>query len=99
MVLKQEVELVAVTKEGEIFEQIWSIYTKSFPQEEQREKKQHIEFLGKKTYRLYAFSQNGEVIGFLSCWFLSDDYFFIAHFAIHPDKRARYKKKKKKIKS
>eukprot|EP01080_Neovahlkampfia_damariscottae_P008001 gene8001-12466_t len=88
MVKQQEVEMVTVTKEGEIFEDIWNIYTRSFPKEEQREKKQHIEFLGMKDYKLFGFSQNGKVIGFLSCWFLSDEYFFIAHFAIHPECRA-----------
>jgi GNAT superfamily N-acetyltransferase len=74
---------------GQDFDEVWYIYTHSFPKEEQRDLKTQLEFFKDPNYSLYGFKNSDDVtVGFLTTWKLSENYLLIAYFAIHPDYRA-----------
>jgi tRNA 2-selenouridine synthase SelU len=74
-----------IHEEGKDFDDVWKIYILSFPKEEQRTREAQIEFFKDPNYSIYGFKNTDKLtVGFMTTWMLTDQYLFIAYFAIHP---------------
>jgi hypothetical protein len=74
-----------ITEEGQDFDDVWKIYTLSFPKEEQRTREAQINFFKNPNYSFYGFKNTDKLtVGFMTTWMLTEQYLFIAYFAIHP---------------
>lgn len=71
-----------------LYEAISALYARSFPIFEQRTSDQQAYAFAHSQYRLIAYSDQGELIGFISYWEF-EDYLYIEHFAINTDIRGR----------
>lgn len=72
----------------EMFEKVYPILTKSFPETELRTKEDQFALLQNERYQLYAVVDGEkELSGVIAVWKLPDDLLYVDHFAILPDKR------------
>ncbi len=70
------------------FEKVYPILEEAFPVTELRVKEKQYALLDDALYRLYAVcDQEGSISGVLAVWELADDFLYIEHFAILPEKR------------
>lgn len=66
---------------------IENLYIESFPLSERRPIEKMLDFYeNKKYFDIYIVVEDGEYIGFLTYWYLTD-HIFIEHFAIAPEYR------------
>lgn len=68
------------------FNEAFTIYESSFPQEERRGREQQVALLQDNRYNFELIVQGDRCIG-IFLWWLIGDYRYIEHFAIHPDVR------------
>ena len=72
----------------EAFEQVYPILAEAFPVTELRTKEKQMALLKKEAYRLFAvLDDQKEVCGVIAAWELADDFLYMEHFAILPQKR------------
>lgn len=72
----------------EEFEMVYPILQEAFPITEVREKQAQQALLEKSAYRLYQIKdEKDEVAGVLAIWELAEDFVYVEHFAICPEKR------------
>ncbi len=72
----------------EEFEMVYPILQEAFPQTEVREKQAQQALLQKAAYRLYQIKDDKDAVaGVLAIWELAEDFVYIEHFAICPEKR------------
>ena len=69
------------------FDLVYEIMEKSFPSDEIRPCNEQKELFDETRYSVYAeYVSDGEIDGFIAAWEF-DDFVFIEHFAVSPDKR------------
>lgn len=71
-----------------LFESVWRTYECSFPEFEKRIKNDQIRVLEDGRYKVYAITDEGCYVGFITIWDF-DKYCFIEHFAIDPEDRGK----------
>lgn len=70
------------------FERVFPILQEAFPVTELRTKQKQKELLQDPLYRLYAIqNETLEDVGVLAFWELGQDWIYMEHFAISPEKR------------
>lgn len=70
------------------FELVYPILEEAFPVTELRVKQAQQDLLQKELYRLYQIvDDKQELAGVIAAWELADDFVYIEHFAICPEKR------------
>lgn len=70
------------------FEMVYPILEEAFPVTELRIKQAQQDLLQKELYRLYQIKdEKQEIAGVIAAWELADDFVYIEHFAICPEKR------------
>lgn len=73
---------------SDAFERVFPILQEAFPVTELRTKQKQIELLQDPLYRLYAIqNETSEDVGVLACWEMEQNWIYIEHFAIVPEKR------------
>lgn len=70
------------------YEAARALYGKSFPRHEQREAASQAAILAHPAYRFNLIYDGDEFVGLLLCW-ETDDFIYVEHFCIEPDKRGR----------
>ena len=68
------------------YETARALYGKSFPRHEQREAASQAAILAHPAYRFDLIYDGDEFVGLLLCW-ETDDFIYVEHFCIEPDKR------------
>lgn len=71
-----------------LYQKFINLYKVSFPIFEQRTEKQQDKAFKNNKYKLLAFSEGVNLIGFISYWEFAD-YLYIEHFAINTDIRRK----------
>lgn len=69
------------------FLSFWEIYESSFPLCERRSQEDQIRIFALNYYRLEAWVENNNLLGFIGWWDLKDTR-YVEHYAIHPDCRS-----------
>ncbi len=69
------------------FLSLWKIYEFSFPLSERRSLDDQIRIFSNETYRLEAWIENEQVVGFIG-WWICDGLRFVEHYAIAPEHRS-----------
>lgn len=67
--------------------QAWELIEKSFPPEERRPLKQHIEALADPAFHAEIVTDNNQFIGVVCYWLYDNVYFFGEHLATNPELR------------
>ncbi len=65
-----------------------SIYSVSFPLHEQRSEEQQLMAFKDSRYFLCGVSEDEKLIAFIAYWEF-EDYIYIEHFAVHPERRGK----------
>lgn len=82
-------EIITVnSKSHPLFESVWRTYECSFPEFEKRTKRDQIKVLEDNRYKVYAISDEGNYVGFITLWEFNK-YCFIEHLAIDPINRGK----------
>lgn len=68
------------------YETARTLYRRSFPRHEQREAASQAAILAHPAYRFDLIYDGDEFVGLLLCW-ETDDFIYVEHFCIEPDKR------------
>ncbi len=73
---------------GDNFDDFWSLYESSFPQNERRTKKEQNLILARKNYRAKVVLSDGVFSG-VFCYWSFEWFSFVEHFAIAKDLRSK----------
>lgn len=74
-------------RQGEVFEQVWSIFTEAFTGFERRTRREQMSVMRHPRYRFSAIMHENSVVGVLAWWQLPG-FCFVEHFAISSAQRS-----------
>lgn len=73
------------------FEECWSIYTESFPEEERRDIREQEKIFARENYHFTTISEENaplQILGILAFWVFPDSL-FLEHLAAHPRRKGK----------
>ncbi len=76
-----------LSEQDPLFAQVWQIYEQSFTYQEVRSLEAQIPIFEHPAYTLWAWEDEGHVVGFISAWHYPR-FTYLEHLAVHPDKRS-----------
>lgn len=77
-----------IPSDNKLWEQVWRIYTESFPEPQRRRISSHTRAVEDPAFHTYIAVDNGTLLGLLFYWNY-DDKIFIEHLAIEPSRQGQ----------